>query len=186
MNERAKTILNFWFEKSSAKYHFKRNDSFDKKIADNFKNDYFQAINNNLEDWQDNPESCLALIIILDQFSRNLYRESPLAFKYDYKARLIVNEAIDRGDLEKIEVIHKFFLILPLIHSENFSDHIFAHNLCKTFLKTHPEYKNIKKQFDYHTIPIKKFGRYPHRNKVLERVSTKEEEMFLSQPNSAW
>ena len=186
MNERVKAILDFWFVKSSPEDHFKRSDVFDKKIRDLFENDYHKAISNKLEDWQDKPESSLALIILLDQFSRNLYRDSPLAFKYDYKARLIVNEAIDRGDLEKIEVIHKFFLILPLIHSEDFSDHIFANNLCKTFLKTHPEYKNITKQFDYHSIPIKKFGRYPHRNKILERVSTKEEEEFLSQPNSAW
>ena len=103
MNERVKTILDFWFVESSPEDHFKKSDDFDKKIRDNFKNDYHKAINNKLEDWQDNPESCLALIILLDQFSRNLYRDNPLAFAYDYKARLIVNEAIDRGDLKNIE-----------------------------------------------------------------------------------
>ena len=78
------------------------------------------------------------------------------------------------------------FLILPLIHSENISDHIFAHNLCDTYLKSHPQFDNIKKQFDYHTVAIKKFGRYPHRNETLKRSSTKEEKIFLDKPNSSW
>ena len=186
MNERAKTILNFWFIESSSEDHFKRNEEFDNKIKFLFTNDYQKAVNNELEDWQDNPKSCLALIILLDQFSRNLFRDSPLAFLYDKKARLIVNEAVDRGDLEILNNNEKFFLILPLIHSEDVSDHIFAQKLCNTFLKSHPQIVEINNQFNYHTIPIKKFGRYPHRNKVLGRNSSKEEIEFLSNPNSSW
>jgi len=186
MNERVKAILDFWFVKSSPEDHFKRSDVFDKKIRDLFENDYHKAISNKLEDWQDKPESSLALIILLDQFSRNLYRDNALAFAHDHKARLIVNEAIDRGDLEHFTIDQKFFLILPLIHSEDISDHIFAHNLCDTYLKSHPQFDNIKKQFDYHTVAIKKFGRYPHRNETLKRSSTKEEKIFLDKPNSSW
>ena len=186
MKERAKDILKFWFVESSPKEHFKRSENFDKKIRNRFKNDYQKAINNELEDWQDNPRTCLALVILLDQFSRNLFRDDPQSFKYDKKTRLIVNEAVDKGDLEKLNNNEKFFLILPLIHSEDISDHIFAHQLCNAFLKSHPQIDNIKKQFDYHTTPIKKFGRYPHRNKILERKSTKEEEKFLLNPNTSW
>ena len=186
MNERVKAILNFWFKESDPEDHFKRSDNFDKKIRNLFENDYKKAINNELEDWQDNHHSCLALVILLDQFSRNLMRDNPLAFAHDKKVRLIVNEAIDRGDLEVLDINEKFFLILPLIHSEDISDHVFAHNLAESYLKKHPEYKKIKSSFDYHTMPIKKFGRYPHRNKVLDRESTKEEEDFLSKPNSSW
>lgn len=186
MNERVKNILDFWFVKSSSEDHFKRSNDYDKKIRDNFKSDYYKAINNKLEDWQDNPESCLALIILLDQFSRNLYRDNPLAFAYDYKARLIVNEGIDRDVLKSIEVNQQFFFILPLIHSEDLNDHIFAHKLCDTYLQSHPQFINIKKQFNYHTIAIKKFGRYPHRNKILERNSTDDEKEFLKNPNSSW
>ena len=186
MNERAISILNFWFKESAPEDHFKKNDIFDKKIKDFFGPDYKKAINNELEDWQDDPKTCLALIILLDQFSRNLFRNKADAFFYDKKCRLIVNEAVDRGDLEILDNNEKFFLILPLIHSENISDHIFAHKLCDSFLKSHPEINNIKKQFNYHTIPIKKFGRYPHRNKVLERKSTNEENNFLLDKNSAW
>ena len=186
MNERAKKILDFWFKESKSEEHFKRSDNFDKKIRDLFENDYQKAINNELEDWQDNPNSCLALVILLDQFSRNLFRNSSLAFAYDKKTRLIVNEAVDRGDLEILNNDKRFFLILPLIHSEDISDHIFAHKLCNSFLKTHPKIDNIKKQFDYHTSPIKKFGRYPHRNKILDRESTNEEIKFLSNSNTSW
>ena len=186
MNKRAKTILDFWFVESSPEDHFKKNESFDKKIRNLFKNDYQKAINNEFEDWQDNPRSCLALIIILDQFSRNLNRDKEEAYYYDNKARLIVNKAIDRGDLEKISINEKFFLVLPLIHSENINDHIFAHNLCDTYLKSHPKYENIKKQFNYHTVAIKKFRRYPHRNKILGRKSTNAEKEFLNKPNSSW
>ena len=186
MNERVKAILDFWFLESSTEDHFKKNDVFDKKIRVNFLSDYKKAANNELEEWQDNHESCLALVILLDQFSRNLNRNSPLAFSNDNKVRLIVNEAIDRGDLEKLSISQKFFLILPLIHSENISDHIFAHKLCDTYLKTHPEYVNIKKTFNFHTIPIKKFGRYPHRNIILKRQTTNEEEKFLKTKNSSW
>ena len=186
MNERAKAILEFWFIETLPEDHFKRSEIFDNKIKNNFKDDYIKAIKNELDDWQDDPKSCLALIILLDQFSRNIYRDSDLAFAYDFKTRLIVNEAVDRGDLENIEINQKFWLILPLIHSEDISDHIFAHKLCDSYLRPHPQYENIKKQFNFHTIPIKKFGRYPHRNKVMNRNSTNEEEEFLSKPNSSW
>lgn len=186
VSERAKTILDFWFIESSPEEHFNQSEEFDKKIKIKFEDDYLKATKNKLEDWQDNPESCLALIILLDQFSRNLYRNSPLAFSYDYKVRLIVNEAIDRGDLETLEINQKLFLILPLIHSEDISDHIFANKLCETYLKLHPDYENIKKQFEYHTYPIKRFGRYPHRNKVMARETTIEEKEFLSKKNSSW
>ena len=186
MNERAKVILDFWFVESSTEDHFKKNKDFDKKIRDLFNNDYDRAIHNELDDWQDDPKSCLALIILLDQFSRNLHRDSHLAFAHDEKARLIANEAIDRGNLESIPINQKLYLILPLIHSENINDHVFAHSLCETYLKIHPQYDDIKKTFKYHTIAIKKFGRYPHRNKILNRKTTAEEKKFLEEPNSAW
>jgi len=186
MNERVKAILNFWFIESSSDDYFKKSDDFDKKIRDLFENDYNKAVNNELEDWQDNPKSCLALIILLDQFSRNLYRNDPLAFSQDYKARLIVNEAVDRGDLEYLDPQQKIFFLLPLIHSEDISDHIFANKLREIYLKNHPQHEGIKKSWNDHTVAIKKFGRYPHRNKVLSRDSTDAEEKFLKNPNSSW
>ena len=77
-------------------------------------------------------------------------------------------------------------MLLPLLHSEDINDHVLAHGLCNTYLKDHPQFDVIKKSWDDHTITIKKFGRYPHRNKILGRISSKEEELFLQQPNSSW
>ena len=186
MKERAKVILDFWFVESSPAELFKRNEVFDQKIRNHFIKDYEKAINNQYDDWQDNPESCVALVILLDQFSRNLFRDNKQAFSQDYNARLITNEAIDRGYLEDINLDQKHFLLMPLLHSETISDHIYAQNLCDTYLKKHPQFNNIKKAWNDHTYAIKKFGRYPHRNKIMNRASTPEEELFLLQPNSSW
>jgi len=186
MKERVKAILDFWFVESSLEDLFKRSEDFDQKIRNRFMNDYEKAIDNQYEDWQDDPESCVALIILLDQFSRNLFRDDKQAFAQDYKARLITNEAVDRGYLEDINLDQKHFMLLPLLHSEDISDHVYAQNLCDAYLKNHPQFIDIKKAWDDHTYAIKKFGRYPHRNKILGRTSTPEEELFLQKPNSSW
>ena len=144
------------------------------------------AVNNNYDKWQDNPEECVALIVLLDQLSRNFYRNDPKAYEQDYKSRLIVKEAVKKGFLEKLDKDKIHFLLLPLIHSENISDHIFGHQLVDTYLQDHMEYKKIKKAWDDHTVAIKKFGRYPHRNKILKRNSTIDEQEFLKQPDSSW
>ena len=184
--DKVKKILNFWFKESLPEELFRQKDYFDKKIRDQFYNDYEKAIINEYDEWQDYPKSCLALIILLDQFSRNLFRNDQKAFAQDHKCRLIVNEAIDRGDLEKLDVNEKLFFLLPLLHSEEVSDHVYVNNLSNVHLKSHPQIKLIKSSWKNHTDVLKKFKRYPHRNKVLERQSTPEEIEFLSQPNSSW
>ena len=186
MKESVKAILDFWFVESSLEDLFKRSKDFDQKIRNRFMSDYEKAIDNQYEDWQDDPESCVALIILLDQFSRNLFRDDKQAFAQDYKARLITNETVDRGYLEDINLDQKNFMLLPLLHSEDISDHVYAQNLCDAHLKNHPQFIDIKKAWDDHTYVIKKFGRYPHRNKILGRTSTPEEELFLQKPNSSW
>ena len=182
INERAKVILEFCFVKTPLEQWFKKDKEFDDKLKSLFLNDYENAIHNNYDEWQDNPEECVALIILLDQLSRNFYRNNFKAYEQDYKCRLIVNEAIDRGFLEELDKDKIHFLLLPLIHSEDISDHIFGHQLVDTYLKDHVEYKKIKKAWSDHTVAIKNFGRYPHRNKILNRKSTYEEEKFLKLP----
>ena len=186
MNERAKAILDFWFIQSSMEDWFKKDDKYDEKIKKLFLDDLKKATNNEYDEWQDTAKECVALVILLDQFSRNLYRDSSTAFAQDYKTRLIVNEAVDRGYLEELEQNKIHFLLMPLIHSEDISDHIFGHKLIDTYLKSFEHFDKIKKAWNDHTIPIKKFGRYPHRNKILKRKSTPEEEAFLNQPDSSW
>ena len=179
-------VLDFWFKESSSKDHWAKNDEYDQKIRDRFLVDVEKAIKNEYDDWQDEAKSRLALIILLDQFSRNLFRDSPKAFEQDYKSRLIVNEAIDRGFLEELAQDKIHFLLLPLIHSEDISDHDFGHKLIDAYLKSYDDYEKIKKAWNDHSIPIKKFGRYPHRNNILNRKSSLEEEKFLKEPNSSW
>ena len=180
VEENAQNILDFWFKESLPEELFRQKDSFDENIRDKFFSDYEKAIINEYDDWQDEPKSCLALIILLDQFSRNLFRNDKKAFKQDHKCRLIVNEAIDRGDLEKLDINEKLFFLLPLLHSEEISDHTYVHNLSNVHLKKHPQIALIKSSWKEHTDVIKKFKRYPHRNKVLDRQSTSEEVEFLS------
>ena len=184
--DKAQNILDFWFKESLPEELFRQKDSFDKKIRDRFFDDYEKAIINEYDEWQDDPKSCLALIILLDQFSRNLFRNDKKAFAQDHKCRLIVNEAIDRGDLEKLYVNEKLFFLLPLLHSEEISDHVYVNNLSNAHLKAHSQITLIKTSWKNHTDVLKKFKRYPHRNKVLERQSTPEEIEFLNQPNSSW
>ena len=184
--DKAKNILNFWFKESLPEELFRQKDCFDKKIRDRFFNDYEKAIINEYDDWQDDPKSCLALIILLDQFSRNLFRNDKKAFEQDYKCRLILNEAIDRGDLVKLDIDEKLFFLLPLLHSEEISDHVYVNNLSNVHLKDHPQITLIKSSWKNHTDLLKRFKRYPYRNKVLERQSTPEEIEFLKQPNLSW
>ena len=186
MNERAKAILDFWFIQSSMEDWFKKDDIYDQKIRNLFLQDLKKAMNNEYDEWQDNAEESVALIMLLDQMSRNFFRNSSKAYEQDYKCRLIVNEAIDRGFVEELDKNKIHFLLLPLIHSEDISDHIFGHKLVDTYLKDHQEYDKIKKAWDDHTFAIKNFGRYPHRNIILGRESTQKEREFLEMPNSSW
>ena len=186
INERAKVILDFCFVKTSMEQWFKKDLKFDKLLKQKFLKDYNKAIKNEYDEWQDNPEECLALVILLDQMSRNFFRNDAKSFDQDYKCRLIVNEAIDRGFLEELNIYKIHFLLLPLIHSEDISDHIFGHKLVDTYLAEHSDFKKIKKAWNDHTIAIKAFGRYPHRNKILGRKSSEDELNFLKKPNSAW
>ncbi len=186
INERAKAILDFCFVETEQEKWFKQDYAFDVKLKQLFMLDYNRAIKNEYDDWQDTSKECVALVLLLDQLSRNFFRNDSRAYDQDYKCRLIVNEAVDRGYLEELDKEKIHFLLLPLIHSEDLSDHIFGHKLVDAYLKNHKEYKNIKKAWDAHTAAIKKFGRYPHRNETLGRISSEEEKLFLKQPNSSW
>ncbi len=186
INERAKIILDFCFVKTPLERWFIKDEQFDSQLRKLFLNDYKNAVNNKYDEWQDNAEECVALVMLLDQLSRNFYRNNIKSYEQDYKCRLIVNEAVDRGFLEELDKDKIHFLLLPLIHSEDISDHIFGHQLVDTYLKNHAQYKKIKKAWNDHTVAIKRFGRYPHRNIILNRKSTQDEEEFLKHPDSSW
>ena len=186
MNPRAHKIIDFWFNKTPPEKRFKRDNSFDYEIKINFLEDYNLAKSNEYDDWLNNPKECLALIILLDQFSRNLFRDKKEAFEQDHKARLAVNQGVYVGYLQELNDSEKLFFLLPLIHSEEIIDHEKAYQLLNKYLNNHPDIKIIKKFWIDHTNAIKKFKRYPHRNKILGRQSTPEEIKFLNGSNSSW
>ena len=186
MNLKINKILNFWFVETSAEQKFKKDFKFDQIIKDRFLSDYELASQNKLDDWQRTDRGCIALIILLDQFSRNLFRESRKAFEQDEKARSVLLKIIANNFLDKMNESERLFSLLPLIHSENISDHEKAYELMEKYLQNHSELEIIKKFWLDHTAAIKRFGRYPHRNKVLNRVSSDDEIEFLKSPNSSW
>ena len=116
MNERAKTILHFWFDETTHKERFKKNEAFDQKIRNRFFEDYQKAANNEYDNWQKNTNECLALIILLDQFSRNLFRNNNKAFAMDNKARQIATVAINKGYHKILKQDQIMFLFLPFMH----------------------------------------------------------------------
>ena len=180
MNERAKNILNFWFIESSQEEKFSRNDEFDKKIKDRFFEDYKKAISNDYDYWQNEHNECLALIVLLDQFSRNLFRNNSKAFAMDYKAQIISKKAIDKEYHKTLPNNQIIFIFLPLMHSEELSDQLYCNELIDNYLKDNPNYKEIKKFSKIHLDIVKKFGRFPYRNKVLKRKNTIEENEYLN------
>ena len=186
MSLRAQAVLDFWFVETPSEKRFKKDAEFDQLIKDNFLKDYELASSNEYDDWQDSPLGALALIILFDQFSRNMFRDDKKAFEQDHRARLIVNDAVYAGYLDEMDQAQKFFTILPLIHSEEITDHDMAYYLLDKYLKDHSGLIDIKKFWKDHTLVIKRFHRYPHRNKILGRLSTEEEVNFLNQPNSSW
>ena len=180
-------ILNFWFGESNLKLElkprriwFKSSSEFDQQIHENFIHSYEDAAAGRLDDMKKNQKSCLALIIILDQFSRNLFRESPKAFAADPKAREVTYYAITQGFDKNISHVAKLFFYLPLEHSENIDDQKQSLKLINAI-----NGKRINKAATEHYNVIRRFGRFPHRNAVLGRKSTPEELIYLTKP-PAW
>ena len=186
MQKRAQAILDFWFKETPPKKRFQKHEGFDQEIRKKFLKDYELASINEYDDWQDTPLGSLALVILFDQFSRNMFRGDKKAFEQDHKTRLIVNDAVYAGFLEKMDESQRFFMLLPLIHSEEITDHEMAYYLLDKYLKNHSGFTDIKKFWQDHTKAIRRFHRYPHRNEILGRKSTLEEIEFLKGPNSSW
>ena len=186
MHKKVQEILDFWFKETPPKKRFQKHKDFDQLIKDKFVKDYELASANEYDDWQDSALGCLALVILFDQFSRNMFREDKRAFEQDHKTRLIVNDAVYAGYLESMNESERFFMILPLIHSEEITDHDMAYYLLNKYLREHEEYVKIKKFWQDHTKAIRLFHRYPHRNKILGRESSEEELAYLNAPNSSW
>lgn len=174
-------ILNFWFSPEHRSLWFAKSDDFDKKIRENFSDVHRQATQAELWSWRKTAEGRLAEIIVLDQFSRNIYRDQPQSFAYDSLALALSQEAISLQLDAQLNPEQRSFLYMPFMHSESKLIHEFA---LKLFQRLGNEINlNFEKK---HKVIIDRFGRYPHRNAILGRVSTPEETEFLLEPNSSF
>lgn len=174
-------VLRFWFEESGYAQWFVRDEAFDAAIRERFAATHAAAAAGELWHWRKTPEGRLAEVIVLDQFSRNLFRDDARAFACDGMALALAQEAISHGEDERLENARRRFLYMPFMHSESGAMHEVAGEL---FAAIGDE--NTMKYEVLHKKVIDRFGRYPHRNAVLGRATTAEEAAFLQEPNSAF
>jgi uncharacterized protein (DUF924 family) len=174
-------VLKFWFEELSEKDHFSGDKKVDDLIRSRFLKTFLQASQGEFWQWRRVGLGRLAEILVLDQFSRNLWRGKPECFAQDSMALTLAQEAVALGVDREMTTEQKGFLFMPYMHSESKVIHEEA-------LKLFSE-KGLEGHLDYeikHKAIIDRFGRYPHRNKILGRQSTDEEIEFLKGPNSSF
>lgn len=174
-------ILNFWFSDKVKPLWFKKSAAFDREIEARFINTYLMAKTGALDNWKNNPHDALALIIVLDQFPRNIFRDTPQAFATDKQAVELTKYAIEHNYQQSLSVDGRVFLYMPLMHSEDMAN---QSKCVELFTKLGKE-DNIKFAIKHQEI-IEGFGRFPHRNKILGRESTSAEKEFLTQPGSSF
>ncbi|MBD2230598.1 DUF924 family protein [Phormidium tenue] len=191
--ERWQAILRFWFgdpENPGSEYGqqrrvwFKKDPAFDDTIRQRFLPDYEQAAAGALATWRQEPRSCLALVILLDQFPRNLFRGEARSFASDRAARDTANYALAQGYDQQVLPVERIFFYLPLEHSENLADQERSVKLVRSLHAAHPEFESCLDYALRHRDIIQRFGRFPHRNEILGREATPAEAEFLQQPGS--
>ena len=174
-------ILDFWFVEAGPKAWWTPNREFDERIRSRFEAFYVQATHGELYGWRATPRGRLAEVIVLDQFSRNLFRDSARAFAHDLAALTLAQEAVSAGAHVELEPVQRIFLLLPYMHSESREIHVVAERLYREFAPA----ENLDFELRHKAI-VDRFGRYPHRNEALGRTSTPEEIEFLRQPGSSF
>ncbi len=177
----ATEVIKFWFEDIEPKQRFIKDPQFDEEIRTKFAETHRKAANGLLYKWREHPLDALAEVIVLDQFSRNMFRDSADAFAFDTLALVLAQEAIRRKFDKELNPSQKAFLYMPFMHSESPEIHELA-----LYLFDQPELEDNYNYEVKHKLIIDRFGRYPHRNEILKRPSTPEEIEFLKQPGSSF
>ena len=169
----AAEILAFW-HKAGRDGWYRRDAAFDAEVRRRFLATWQQAAAGELSSWQTSDDGALALTIVLDQFPRNMFREDAATYSSDTLAREVAGRAIDRGVDGRIDPQLREFLYLPFMHSEHLADQ----QRCVTLFRKSGDSENLKYAEDHADI-IGRFGRFPHRNRILGRPTTAEEQAFL-------
>jgi uncharacterized protein (DUF924 family) len=187
VSARARAVLAFWFGTppyAPRKVWFERDPSFDRACA-GFAEDQVRAAAGDYDDWAVTAEGALALVLLLDQFPRNLFRGTPAAYTCDAKARAVAKGAVTVGQDAQLSPVQRVFLYLPFEHSEALAD---QDESCRLFagLTAHPEHARLVRYAERHREIVARFGRFPHRNEILGRATTPAEEAFLQEPDSSF
>jgi uncharacterized protein (DUF924 family) len=191
--ERVQAILNFWFGDPSdahgeygqqRKVWFKKDSGFDASIRQTFLSDYDNAKTGRLDEWSSHPRSCLALVLLLDQVPRNIFRGSAQSFATDSKALSIARHGLEQQWDRHLIPVERIFLYLPFEHSEHESDQDISLELFQNLVDHNPELQTTLDYAHQHRDIIQRFGRFPHRNEILSRETTQAEADFLRQPGS--
>lgn len=174
-------ILEFWFEEIDPSQWWVKDEAFDEMLTDRFSEIHARAVRCELYEWRVTAQGRVAEIIVLDQFSRNMFRDTPRAFSNDPLALALSQEAVSSGADKLLSPQQRSFLYMPFMHSESLRIHEVATDLFRQ--------NRIQSSLDFelkHKSIIERFGRYPHRNSILGRASTAEEIEFLELPGSGF
>jgi uncharacterized protein (DUF924 family) len=175
------TILHFWFDELTDKQHFAKDAALDTLITQRFGALLERAARCELFGWRATPAGRLAEIIVLDQFSRNVWRDTPRAFAQDALALCLAQELVGRGDDAQLPVAHGLFAYMPYMHSESLLVHQEALRLfAQPGLEDNLRFERL------HLAILERFSRYPHRNAILGRASTAQELAFLQEPGAGF
>jgi len=200
MTDRFEDVLDFWFGElnehgCSSPEHRKRwwtkSDAFDEAVKAHFLEDYEAIVGGDREAWRNTARGALAYIIVLDQFSRNMFRGTPTMFAADELAREACSEGLDAGFDAELAFDERVFFYLPLEHSEAMNDHGRCLELFKGLVDCAPAPLEGDAEYyldfaERHKAIVERFGRYPHRNEILGRATTPEEAEFLEKPGSSF
>ncbi|PCI25809.1 hypothetical protein COB57_00770 [Candidatus Peregrinibacteria bacterium] len=175
-----KQIIDFWFNEVTAEQKFKKDLKFDQYLKNKFSLLHAAIIAGEKEDWRQTPEGTLAYILVIDQFSRNMFRDQPEGFAYDQKALTSCLHGIEQGFDKSLPEEQRSFFYMPMMHSEDREMHEKALDLFRSLGGHSFEYEIAHKKI------IDRFGRYPHRNVILGRKSSAEELAFLKEDSSSF
>jgi uncharacterized protein (DUF924 family) len=188
MDPRAAEVLDFWFGSTDAPRDewFRKDPAFDARIGERFGSLVEQALAGALAGWDRGPDSALAHVLLLDQFTRNLHRGSPRAFAGDAGALALARSMVARGDDAALPPLRRVFVCLPFEHAEDPAAQRESLRLFAALAAAHPALAAYEDYARRHAVVIERFGRFPHRNATLGRASTPDELAFLLEPGSSF
>ena len=174
-------IITFWFEEITPKQWFKKDDSFDELLRDKFGKLVNDALGARLDSWAQDKDGTMAIILLLDQMTRNIHRNTPLAFAGDEMALAHCLNGIEKGFLEEDKSARNLFMLMPMMHSED----IDIHKRALPIFERYAPDAGVTSLLN-HTKIIERFGHYPHRNDIIGRPSSDDEIAFLKEPGSSF